>query len=588
MKRCLVSSTGLFQAESRSLLSSCIPGSRLSTPCMQIPVHPGEVMQEMQVQVPPGIAPGQGFVVMTPSGEQMQVTCPPGVEPGQSIGISVPAAPVVVQAMPVQAMPVQMSAQSMGVPAMGMAIAPQPLSIGPKDPVPLLDANTAGVLAAVNSFKVQQRVKFWEGITGGCIEQSNTYDFFDKQTGAHLFIAQEVSEDFVRCCCAPMHSLRVEFKMVNAVNRDWKSSGAIAGLPTVFHVEREGCCGKWGLGCFVCAEGCKDGMRVNAGSAGPGQPGSPVFLDSTFAYATQPKCGGWCTPSVNLFHRTGPGNPATLEEALTTGFEPMAKVEGPTIFGGCSELCCNSTFHVSSLGKEQLDTKIQTGDLGAITKTKPRGMCALAREAFTDSDTFDVDYKEGTGLTPQQKAAMMGALVLTDYSKGSQRRLSCMYSFAPFSNAQRSDSRSHSVLRAGPGDVRMHRTRWDQDYSLRVLLLRLHDAGDNNARKERRRWRRSARQPVDAALSTLRVFAEGDGPRAGSFSLLVARWVAEPGGKGTGYGYGVRSSTCVTSDDTVTERIYSVSNVSGGWGVRLFGGLTALRSVRGSASADRS
>ena len=120
-------------------------------------------MQEMQVQVPPGIGPGQTFLVMTPGGAQMQVACPPGVAPGQSIAISVPAAPVMAQGMPVQ-----MPAQPMGVPAMGMAIAPQPLTIGPMDQVPLLDANTAGVLAAVNSFKVQQRVKFWEGLSGGC------------------------------------------------------------------------------------------------------------------------------------------------------------------------------------------------------------------------------------------------------------------------------------------------------------------------------------------------------------------------------------------------------------------------------------
>ena len=82
--------------------------------------------------------------------------------------------------------------------AMGFAITPemqqQALSVGAQDQVPLLDPETAGILATVNSFRVNQRVKFWETMSRGCCEQSNTYDVFDETTGTHLFIAQEVSE----------------------------------------------------------------------------------------------------------------------------------------------------------------------------------------------------------------------------------------------------------------------------------------------------------------------------------------------------------------------------------------------------------
>ena len=55
------------------------------------------------------------------------------------------------------------------------------------------------------------------------------------------------------------------------------------------------------------------------------------------------------------------------------------------------------------------------GDLAKITKVRPKGPCACGKELFTDSDTFTVRYAEGVGLTPQQKAAMMGSMILTDY-----------------------------------------------------------------------------------------------------------------------------------------------------------------------------
>lgn len=308
---------------------------------------------------------------------------------------------------------IQVPAMAMPAPiAMGIAITPemqqQALSIGAQDQVPLLDPETAGILATVNSFRVNQRVKFWETMSRGCCEQSNTYDVFDETTGTHLFIAQEVSEDFLRCCCAPTHSLRVEFKRVNSSTRQWASTNEIVQMPTVMSLERQGCMDKPCLSCCICSDSCKDGMNMNAGAPITAKPGDVNVHDSTFAYATQPKCGGYCTPSVNLFNRMSAGD-------KETAFVPLAKVEGPMCFGGCSELCVDSTFQVSSMKPEELDTKIKTGDLARITKVRPRGVCSCAKEMFTDSDTFTVQYAEGVGLTPQQKAAMMGSLILTDY-----------------------------------------------------------------------------------------------------------------------------------------------------------------------------
>ena len=53
-----------------------------------VPAAPAMTM--MQVVVPPGVSPGQAFLVMTPSSSQMQVTCPAGVYAGMALQIQVP------------------------------------------------------------------------------------------------------------------------------------------------------------------------------------------------------------------------------------------------------------------------------------------------------------------------------------------------------------------------------------------------------------------------------------------------------------------------------------------------------------------
>ena len=42
--------------------------------------------------------------------------------------------------------------------------------------------------------------------------------------------------------------------------------------------------------------------------------------------------------------------------------------QGPTCFGGCSELCFESSFPVSLMNPDQMGTKLKTGDLAEIKK----------------------------------------------------------------------------------------------------------------------------------------------------------------------------------------------------------------------------
>ena len=61
-------------------------------------------------------------------------------------------------------------------------------------------------LMPLRKLVINQHVKLAEAITGGCIEQANTYTVFNAETGRPVFIVQEISDGCTRCCCAPVHS----------------------------------------------------------------------------------------------------------------------------------------------------------------------------------------------------------------------------------------------------------------------------------------------------------------------------------------------------------------------------------------------
>lgn len=61
------------------------------------------------------------------------------------------------------------------------------------------------------------------------------------------------------------------------------------------------------------------------------------------------------------------------------------------------------------------NTKLKLGDMALITKKTPKALGALAKEAFTDSDTYTMEFKPEAKLAPQQKATMIASLILVDY-----------------------------------------------------------------------------------------------------------------------------------------------------------------------------
>jgi len=321
------------------------------------------------------------------------------------------AQPVMAQPAMAMAQPVVGDAQLLsGTPTAVMGISPN-VALGPQDQVKLLDATTAGILASVDDFTIKQRVKWWEAFSFGCFEQRNTYDVFDEKTGTHLFIAQEVSEDCARCCCAPLHTLRVEFYLVNNPERQWLKANAESNFPLVMTLDRDGCCGsKPFICCFACGDGCKDKMVVHAGPQPREILGKNEVNDSTIAIIDQPACGGYCHPAFTLNSRMQPSG--TEAES----FKPIVEMKGPCFFGGCSELCCESEFLFSSIDcGSQASQRKSIGDLAVLKKKKPRDCSGCARELFTDSDHYQLSYKPDKGLTPQQKAGMMASIILMDF-----------------------------------------------------------------------------------------------------------------------------------------------------------------------------
>lgn len=285
----------------------------------------------------------------------------------------------------------------------GVPIAPPELG---KDECVLLDDDTLNKLKDVTSFQIKQRVDMLEAVTQGCFEASNVYDITDSVTGEHLFAAVERSDDMTRLCCAPMHTFTVEFK--NGKGEDLSSVRSLKQLrtfPSVMTMEREGCLKKPLLCCIICSPACADGFTLHSGQFEGDAGAVKLTGPAVIGYGEVPSpMGGTFTPTLNVMDR-GAGNQ----------FRPVAKIEGPTFFGGCMEMCLDSNFPISKIDQLQVgkSPQVMTGDLGIITKRAPKTFGDAIKEAFTDSDLFQLEV--GPELSPQQKALVIASMLMTDY-----------------------------------------------------------------------------------------------------------------------------------------------------------------------------
>lgn len=266
---------------------------------------------------------------------------------------------------------------------------------GPVDARPLIDAMTANLIGNMPGITVRQRHSLVEAISGGMCEMKNRYTLhpgagYDALDHPPFMAAMERSNGCSRCCCAPYHNVFVEFKH----SHDPEAPG-----PVAFTFERQGVCGK----CVSCCNFCNcalDSMNMHAGPINddPDNAGKLSDYSRVFGSAKQP-AGCSCTPTLDIFDGTTPEQASSASSIM----------HGPFCFGGCSELCCESEFPVS-----RPHSGLKLGDVAIIKKLAPKSCEDVCGECFGDADRYYIEFKDKS-LTPQQKATLLGTLMLTDF-----------------------------------------------------------------------------------------------------------------------------------------------------------------------------
>jgi len=297
-----------------------------------------------------------------------------------------------------------------------------------------------GILAQSSHLTIRQHVKLLPKqccVCPPCVKQENSYSIYagiGNNAEAEFLRADEVSDDWNRCCCTPYHPLRLEVRpyipvpgdgssdfkhLTQDFVNDWgrfnprerqaKMREMYLANPPAFSIVRDDgqrCCAKcpckW-LSTFVCFDCCRDGVHVYAGSVEDEpdkEKGRPYNLnpDRLIGSAIQPLYGGCCIPTLHLR-----GKGADTDE-------PYGKVEGPCFFGGWSEMCCEFRFFTSSF-----NSPTKTGDLAIITKKKPSSLAAAFVELVSDSDVYGIEFKPDAKLTNEQKIGILSAQLLADY-----------------------------------------------------------------------------------------------------------------------------------------------------------------------------
>jgi hypothetical protein len=211
----------------------------------------------------------------------------------------------------------------------------------------------------------------------------------EQGTAKVLMYAKEESNILNRACCAPNHALKVKFHMPDPNNNKKPSKNP---EDVVWTMERDGCCTKWLNCCCPLTGCCQQDMKLWAGNM---EEDIGKITGQLIGRAMVPKPFGGClTPTLHIMERD-----AT---------EPGAKLEGPTLFGGCTELCFTTEWPISKFASEK-----KAGDLAMIQKMKPDTFTDAMKELLGDADTYRMSVSPG--MSADQKAVFLASLLLLDY-----------------------------------------------------------------------------------------------------------------------------------------------------------------------------
>eukprot|EP00930_Biecheleria_cincta_P067210 TRINITY_DN5364_c0_g1_i1.p1 TRINITY_DN5364_c0_g1~~TRINITY_DN5364_c0_g1_i1.p1 ORF type:complete len:404 (-),score=60.71 TRINITY_DN5364_c0_g1_i1:223-1434(-) len=228
---------------------------------------------------------------------------------------------------------------------------------------------------------VEQSFSLLEALTGGACERNNQYRITN-EAGEDILHAQEDSNGCARCCCAPHHSTKVY--ITNAQTNE-----------TLLTIERLGldfpCPHKCLGNRCICCDCCADGITVYEGHVF-GDAGDLTAAPEPMVMVKQPICGGGLTPTLNVY-------PKGQVEA------PFShQITGPTLFGGCSECCCKSTFEFKGANGQH------AGNIVHLVPTTCDEVC----DAFcTDVDKFELQFQQTA--TPMDKATALASAILVDF-----------------------------------------------------------------------------------------------------------------------------------------------------------------------------
>lgn len=313
----------------------------------------------------------------------------------------------------------------------------------------VMDPHVYSILQNADSLTIRDQVKIAPEYCFGCppcLAQGKTYyimagiDKSGTNTEATLFRADEVSEPWNRCCCNPQHPWKMEFRQYIPTPQERMASGSEASTlwnemgaswdgmaitkksaamkkrymqtPVAFTAIRDGnqcfCCNGCNdrkcIGGYACCTCCLNESVVVAGATDEGEElhnignvGIMGQAKNALGFSQVPILGGMLTPTIHL-----------SDEPFPTE-NIWGKIEGPTCFGGCSELCCDFEFPVSKMSSES-----KTGDIARIVKRKPQGGVAGMKEMMSQSDVFTIEFTDKS-MTPEQKAAVLGNQIMLDF-----------------------------------------------------------------------------------------------------------------------------------------------------------------------------
>merc|ERR1719192_2335179 len=109
------------------------------------------------------------------------------------------------------------------------------------------------------------------------------------------------------------------------------------------------------------------------------QPGGP---EQPCKYKFEEKLCNGCTPEIVI-------------KSVDDGDLPIAVITGPSIFGGCYELCADFDYTISSLNPTTMEPGSgYLGDIAIVKKLKPEGCCQMLVQAISDVDNFRLTFTE--------------------------------------------------------------------------------------------------------------------------------------------------------------------------------------------------